>query len=57
MLFCVYIHMADGRNAYLAVGDRTCWSKSRAQKHARDCRKMIADGTRPEWIFVEVVED
>lgn len=53
MKYCVKLTRHDGKVSYLAVGDRTQWSKRTAQAHARDMR---CEGLRAQYAKVEVEE-
>ena len=60
MGYYVWITYADGGHATLCVssrryGSRVIFGRAQAYKHAKDCRKMMSDGKRPDWRKIEVL--
>lgn len=53
--YCVQITYEKG-HSYLFHRGRTEWSRRQAQRHAKDCRALMAAGKRPGWVAVRVLE-
>lgn len=54
--YCVQITYEDGGHSYMSHRGRIEWSRRQAQRHAKDCRELMAAGKRPGWVDVRVLE-
>ena len=52
--FNIVVKYVDGSTALLTTGPqcRLEWCRKTANKHIKECARMIVNGERPTWLYV-----